>query len=86
MPHLSLFLIVPIALIRFCTHSNISKMQEKLRSSSMLPQVKRNIETVKTQLSSGSRDPSSSIRLKDYNFQEYGGVVPLATMTRQSKL
>ena len=46
MPHLSLFLIVPIALIRFCTHSNISKMQEKLRSSSMLPQVKRNIETV----------------------------------------
>jgi len=35
---------------RFCTHSNISRMQEKLRSSSMLP-------------------------------QEYGGSVPLATMT-----
>jgi len=37
---------------RFCTHSNMSRMQEKLRDSSMLP-------------------------------QEYGGSVPLATMTRQ---
>ena len=69
---------------RFCTHSNITRLKEKLRGASMLPQV-WHFTKHHHHHHQKSQDHMYIITLKGFfsEFdQEYGGSVPLATMTR----